>query len=157
MKRLLSILLFSSPVALQPVYGESCSSILDSLFVKNTRNFELFSRSDVGLQKAGTGRLLESRSGLLEFEYAVTSGAVRPQGRVRVQHLKACSYRLTVTGVPGSGPQSEEVEADALFVKGGMLHFYFDRRRRFFQIDRKGNETRMVTEYGPVIFKPVAP
>lgn len=155
MNRLLSIILFLSPVALQPIPGESCSSILNSLFVKNTRNFELFTRNDVGLQKAGTGRLIESRSGLLEFEYVVTSGAVRSQGRVRVQHLKACHYRLTVTGIPGSGAQSEEVEADSLFVKGGILHFYFDRRRRFLQIDRKGNETRMVTEYGPVIFKPV--
>jgi len=155
MKRFLSILVISLPATMQPVSGESCSSILDNLFVKNTRSFELFSRSDAGLQKAGTGKLLESRSGLLEFEYAVTSGTVRPQGRVRVQHLKGCRYRLTITGVPGSGPQSEEVEADSLFIKGGMLHFYFDRRRRFFQIDRKGNETRMVTEYGPVIFRPV--
>jgi hypothetical protein len=60
-----------------------------------------------------------------------------------------------VTGIAQNGPESEEVEADPLFIRRNMLHFYFDRRRRFFQIDRRDNDTRMVTEYGPIIFRPV--
>jgi hypothetical protein len=153
MKRLFPVLLFLFPAV--QVTGESCSTILGGLFVKKAVDYELFSKNEGGLERVGAGRLLESRPDFLEFQYVVTSGKLRPQGWVRIEHLRACRYRLTVTGIAQNGPESEEVEADPLFIRRNMLHFYFDRRRRFFQIDRRDNDTRMVTEYGPIIFRPV--
>lgn len=53
------------------------------------------------------------------------------------------------------GTVDEKVEADALLAAHGMLQFYFDGGKRFFQLDRKGSESRMVTEYGLLLLQPV--
>ncbi len=143
-----------SLLCMGPLQAETCGSILGNLFVKDTRTFTLFTRTEEGLSRAGRGQLMQASAKSLEFRYRVLTGSVRPEGTVKLEYLYGCRYRLTVTGAPGRGSVTEEVEADPLFIRGGMLHFYFDRRRRFFQIDRRGNETRMVTEYGSVVFRP---
>lgn len=53
------------------------------------------------------------------------------------------------------GAVDDQVEADPFLAAHGMLQFYFDGGKRFFQLDRKGSESRMVTEYGLLLLQPV--
>ncbi|MBW7857783.1 MAG: hypothetical protein H3C43_05730 [Leptonema sp. (in: Bacteria)] len=136
------------------LWAESCSTVLGSLF--SYTKFDLYSLDKGKTIFVGSGQLLSpiGNTRLLEFEYQSERVAFQVSGRVKLEYLKNCKFRLSVNGMPNQPFQQEIVDADSLLAENRMLHFYFDRKQRFFQIRNTSGETRVVTEYGPLIFKP---
>lgn len=53
------------------------------------------------------------------------------------------------------GNLDERVKADADLAERGILQFYFDSGKRFFQLDRKDRKSRLVLDYGLLVLQPV--
>jgi len=144
------------------VHSKSCPSVLNSMFVES-KDFKLYrlhsssANQKKEQQEIGSGQLIKKTSDELTFEYqidqAFVTKALQLSGRVHIRHLNGCRYQLISTATVMSAAINEEVLADPLFLDSGMLHFYFSKGH-FFQLSRKGTQTRMVSEYGVLIFQP---
>ena len=147
------IISFILPVSL---WSNSCSTVLGSLF--SYTKFDLYSLDKGQMKRVGSGELLSPlrNNRVLEFQYQSDTAVISASGRVKLEWLNNCKFRLNVSGIPSQSERQEIVNADSLLAQYGMLHFYFDRKMRFFQIRNKSGETKMVTEYGLLIFKPVS-
>lgn len=148
------------PVSLssRPFPSSGCERILETVFESPGGKYRLSVRKGEATISTGEGELKESgRQGRLDFLFrAVLPGPVSREirGRVRLQRIAGCRFRLR-SEREGEAVIEEIVQADEFLAKNGILHFYFDKGRRFFQLDRRGAVSRMVTEYGLLLLQPV--